>query len=135
MGRYWALRAHHSTHRRGPPLHRAGGYLLGVVLTLPSIKKAESRAKVSGIKLFAPPDQSAALDKPGRVVTWIGEQDHWPAAVMDRHGSAEPALVAGKAHPIFPSGHPLVVSGQAIKSERIPGDLVRTHPHHPRPSG
>ena len=27
-----------------PPLHRARGYLLGVVLTLPSIKKAESRA-------------------------------------------------------------------------------------------
>src|SRR6476660_4860480 len=37
--------AHHSTPRRGPPLHRARGYLLGVVLTLPSIKKAESRAQ------------------------------------------------------------------------------------------
>src|SRR5689334_4786754 len=46
MGCYWALRAHHSTHRRGPPLHRAGGYLLGAVLTLPSLEKAESRAKV-----------------------------------------------------------------------------------------
>src|SRR3954453_2398396 len=36
----------HFPHRRGPPLHRAGGYLLGVVLTLPSIKKAESRAEL-----------------------------------------------------------------------------------------
>src|SRR5690348_4226867 len=43
MGCYWALRAHHSTHRRGPPLHRAGGYLLGAVLTLPSLEKAERR--------------------------------------------------------------------------------------------
>src|SRR6186997_3155090 len=39
MGCYWAVRAHHPTHRRGPPLHRGGGYLLGAVLTRPSLKK------------------------------------------------------------------------------------------------
>ena len=39
MGYYWAVRAHHPTHRRGPPLHRGGGYLLGAVLTVPSLKK------------------------------------------------------------------------------------------------
>jgi len=32
MGYYWAVRAHHPIHRRGPPLHRGGGYLLGAVL-------------------------------------------------------------------------------------------------------
>src|SRR5690242_10688905 len=58
MGCYWALRAHHSTHRRGPPLHRAGGYLLGAVLTLPSLEKAESRAKGVGFIVPGPsPDR------------------------------------------------------------------------------